>query len=933
MKRLYTFMLAAVAVLLCGFNLKADTTLKLTVATADAVTYKAGYYGDVTPLPAGTTEISLPGGMWGPESLTLYSVDPYNITTLCFAGETEEISYYTSGNQRTIYAENSWDGKEIVISVVNLNEARTGSCTVNFTGDASKFTLTRNGNYAVELKEGANTVMFDPATESPLILKASNLPMAVANLNGEKLESVLDYSSYVYTINVKDGDNLELSTVWPDVTYPVTVTVTEGCEDAVKSLVEYVSYSEQYPVEGFKAGEPVQVAPGKQYQLNLNTDEFIINSVQAEGASINSSNRFVVVDQAVNITVNAAVKEVLKFTIIAEKDDMIQYDKNYVTTYLKAGENTIVPEESYWGGYNSIVFKAVSPYTFNRLVSADPDSYPDLVCTSSYGLTVYPDESFAGRVYTVDAINPDDFRNDFVTITVKDALSDDIKGAFYSGNSWNMIPLESGENLVKFDAATESTFKFYTSSYGSQLYKVTHNGVAVPCDADGNNIIEGMKNGDTVEIEGEWPADLTSTVTINIPEDAAKAIDYIQIGSSYPYEYVDLTNFVPGQPMTLAAGKKYSVSFDTDSYKVKGATINGKEVSSASWGFNFFLTEEPVEITIDAAPYGVLNFTINVADAASIQVWPGRKSYDQVYYDLVDGENNLTVSEQVAEISIKIADGYRMIGITDAEGNTCRSSNYDIAYAVTEGAVFNVEAKKIVYDQEFIVWYDTEDGLDKSWDIPYWKRGSESTYHYIETAGYYHVPFDSTNETEEYQLSIRSKDGYYYYKNGEFVEHNNSWGGTVCNQYFNPQAGDVHRVFVGGEPAIHDLVFNVEGSAVPTVKSDRVITHENFLDGLSLLHQTEVTIIAPEDATSFGVNVDGETIEPNENGHYVFTAVAPHVVGISGVNSIINVEAAEVAKDGAVYNLLGVKVAEKASDLKNLPAGIYVVDGQKKVVR
>ena len=43
---------------------------------------------------------------------------------------------------------------------------------------------------------------------------------------------------------------------------------------------------------------------------------------------------------------------------------------------------------------------------------------------------------------------------------------------------------------------------------------------------------------------------------------------------------------------------------------------------------------------------------------------------------------------------------------------------------------------------------------------------------------------------------------------------------------------------------------------------------------------------------------------------------------------------ANVAADkNAVYNLQGVKVANRADALRNLPAGVYVVNGKKVLVR
>ena len=49
--------------------------------------------------------------------------------------------------------------------------------------------------------------------------------------------------------------------------------------------------------------------------------------------------------------------------------------------------------------------------------------------------------------------------------------------------------------------------------------------------------------------------------------------------------------------------------------------------------------------------------------------------------------------------------------------------------------------------------------------------------------------------------------------------------------------------------------------------------------------------------------------------------------------SVENVSADAEAADNAVYNLHGIRVADNASDLDRLPAGIYICGGKKVVVK
>lgn len=51
----------------------------------------------------------------------------------------------------------------------------------------------------------------------------------------------------------------------------------------------------------------------------------------------------------------------------------------------------------------------------------------------------------------------------------------------------------------------------------------------------------------------------------------------------------------------------------------------------------------------------------------------------------------------------------------------------------------------------------------------------------------------------------------------------------------------------------------------------------------------------------------------------------------SGVDNVI-AEGTEAAAEG-IYNIMGVKVGSSAADLDRLPAGVYIVDGEKTVKR
>ena len=51
---------------------------------------------------------------------------------------------------------------------------------------------------------------------------------------------------------------------------------------------------------------------------------------------------------------------------------------------------------------------------------------------------------------------------------------------------------------------------------------------------------------------------------------------------------------------------------------------------------------------------------------------------------------------------------------------------------------------------------------------------------------------------------------------------------------------------------------------------------------------------------------------------------------VSGTSDMANISEQDKPKAGDVYNIYGIKVADKAD---NLPSGIYIVNGKKMVIK
>jgi hypothetical protein len=65
---------------------------------------------------------------------------------------------------------------------------------------------------------------------------------------------------------------------------------------------------------------------------------------------------------------------------------------------------------------------------------------------------------------------------------------------------------------------------------------------------------------------------------------------------------------------------------------------------------------------------------------------------------------------------------------------------------------------------------------------------------------------------------------------------------------------------------------------------------------------------------------------------YTFTVNADTSVKVSTTNGVSNISVDGNASS-EVYNLQGIRVARSAENLNSLPAGLYIVNGKKVVVK
>ena len=182
-----------------------------------------------------------------------------------------------------------------------------------------------------------------------------------------------------------------------------------------------------------------------------------------------------------------------------------------------------------------------------------------------------------------------------------------------------------------------------------------------------------------------------------------------------------------------------------------------------------------------------------------------------------------------------------------------------------------------------------------------------------------------------------SKDNAYVYLNEQLVPNDYlSYYGETFEASLTLKEGDVVKAFCNepdGEPALHDIAFEIEGDKNFTVKKDLNRNLED-LSAVKAHAGTQFDII-PNEGAEIEVSLNGAPVELAEGAH-TFTVDGPASVKIVGEQSAIgNISADAAAIDTDVYNLQGIKVLSNATEdqIKALPAGLYIQGGKKIVVK
>ena len=664
------------------------------------------------------------------------------------------------------------------------------------------------------------------------------------------------------------------------------------------------------------SGTEIKLDLGDDYGVNMNpVDGDQIEKVQNQdgqsfGLSYMSSGELKDGDI---ITITVKEKQVRTLTVHANPDEC----------YLSYNYGSYNAEDQVDGAwvltnvkdYAPINIYAKDGYGISKVVDSNNKEYDTAAPTTFY---IYSSNWEGDLDLTVTTYNLDDARDKSVTIKV-DGNPADVKVQRY--NFSNEISLTEAETVFKFQES-ELPLTFSHSTYNRTLFKVELNGNPVAKTDDKYYV--SPADGDVINIQTESDVDVKLNFNYS-SEDIKKVISYISVNSSTVSDWNN-------ESLTVKQGDKIYIDFNTVDFQDITATVNGTPITIGTYtAYYEFSAEDENGYTFDIAANAKKPYTVTVyAEEYDKVVLYNGSSYNlgaPIY--LTQKETVLTVPVSNNYLTIKSISSDYQIALSTS--GSCTASPWSAGEVSITGddAYIEIEVEKLNRDKQMVIYLDNAE----------WQE----TYTYVLLSNF---------KATEFKQYLHS--GYQIVNFGDFDNdltfsfYDSNWSGPAaiyCNgealHYLythNAQDGDVLKAF-SSTPESYEVTYDIEENAPVSVLHDIITPIANPANH-TVLENTEIRLVpAATTADASGklvVKVNDTEVAPGEDGIYTATITADTNVKVTldGNSGVENVAVGNNAPVD-VYNLQGIEVLHQAdsNQIQQLPAGIYIADGKKIVVR
>jgi hypothetical protein len=375
-----------------------------------------------------------------------------------------------------------------------------------------------------------------------------------------------------------------------------------------------------------------------------------------------------------------------------------------------------------------------------------------------------------------------------------------------------------------------------------------------------------LKNGDNVVVKTK-ASDVKYSLNVSVEgvDNGADIFNYIMMGNTYP-SYDSING-------EYAEDTQFDFNIKSD-YTINSVTVNNESVSPVyGTTYRISLTEDTNVVFNVSAPEE-WTFTINVDYAASITVLEGSNGYSQA--TLHDGDNTFSCvknNQFVIQWNYQESDyisSIKLDGGDELKPTNQYQNNITVTVSADNQVLRIVNSKPVSRDDKLTISTTVSSEYDGVIKVTN-KDGEELG----------DIRYRGTAVTEEVAFSLADDAPLTVWFYDEF----------------EPQEFVLNNVAVKGETWENVTTVDYSG--------------EDIEDGSETSNQTAETCykyVLKADALVSGNN----TLDLN----------------MANVNGLNNIYVNAAALNGVVYNLQGIAVGN-ASNINNLPAGIYIVNGRK----
>lgn len=611
------------------------------------------------------------------------------------------------------------------------------------------------------------------------------------------------------------------------------------------------------------------------------------------------------------VTVTTAEKQPKVLKIIGNPDQIYVIDDVYQTHYASDFVDGVltVNYQSEWG---SVAINSVSGC---KLISVKDEGGNEMLGYSPADYLYVSASSLPSgtTTLTVESKSEDELYDSRVTVNL-DGPSYQVSMRM-NGRS-ESVSLNEGANTVAFDSGSSLPFIIqhaYNSPYNLQrLYKVTLNGNEMT-DVDGVYTLATVSDGDVINISVNPPAvDVNVSVSF-ADEDSKAALTSLRCDG-------DLIDPAVYGSFTTQTGKTLSFSFDYNNYDIT-MTENGVPVSVNYGSYNCkLMNESGYTYHITATPKQPLAITVICENWEHLNI---SNSYNgENPYALTGIETGLTILPANTYIYISATPGWVVRSVSNAETGEA----YGTSFNVVDGMQIFVEVEEFKRDKSFVLY--TEPDVWNYLTMTLSSQNYQTRYEFTPAPGYSTVAYCDADRP----FLVSGYDNSYgsptVYLNGVMCE--NSYG--TFPALAEVADGDVIKIMSPSAQA-HAVTYDVADGVDISVRHDFNLAadpaqpHEVFAG-------TEIHII-PAEGLLITVSANGTDIAADAEGKFVHTVTAPVDFSVALAPSGVTSAGIDTTGVADVYNLQGILVMRAAteSQLRQLPAGIYIRDGKKVCVK